>query len=90
MHAYMDAEDTKFLKSQKFKPLVWLRYNDDVFLKLTDVKENLNTFMKYFNNFQSNLNFVFECDQNSVNFFDLNGKLDNTELITSVYVKLVD
>ena len=46
--------------------------------------------MKDFNNFKSNLKFTFECDRNSTNFLDLNVKLNNGELTTSVYIKPTD
>ena len=46
--------------------------------------------MKDFNNFKSNLKFTFECDRNSINFFDLNLKLNKGELTTSVYIKPTD
>ena len=46
--------------------------------------------MKELYSFKSNLKFTFECDRNSMNFFDLNVKLNNGELTTSVYIKPTD
>ena len=46
--------------------------------------------MKELNNFKSNLKFTCECDNNSINFLDLNVKLNNGELTTSVYIKPTD
>ena len=46
--------------------------------------------MKELNNFKSNLKFTCECDSNSINFLDLNVKLNNGELTTSVYIKPTD
>ena len=46
--------------------------------------------MRYFNNFKSNLNVTFEWDKKSFNFFDLNVKIYNGQLITSAYLKPVD
>ena len=62
----MDEVETEFLLTQRLKPLVWLRFIDDIFFKWTHGKENLKNFMKDFNNFKSNLKFTFECDRNSV------------------------
>ena len=53
-------------------------------------EENLNSFMKDFNSLKSNLNFTFEYDRNSINFLDLNVKLNNGELTTIVYIKPTD
>ena len=46
--------------------------------------------MKDFNNFKFNLKLTFECDRNSINFFDLNVKLNKGELTTSVYIEPTD
>ena len=53
-------------------------------------EENLNSFMKDFNSLKANLNFTFEYDRNSINFLDLNVKLNNGELTTIVYIKPTD
>ena len=44
--------------------------------------------MKEFNNFKFNLKFTFECHRNSINFLDLNVKLNNDKFITNVYVSI--
>ena len=38
---YMDEVETEFLQTQRFKPLVWLRYTDDIFFIWTHGEENL-------------------------------------------------
>ena len=53
-------------------------------------EENLNSFIKDFNSLKSNFNFTFEYDRNSINFLDLNVKLNNGELTTIVYIKPTD
>ena len=55
---------------------------------MTHGEKNLSSFMKEFNNFKSNLKFTFECHRNSINFLDLNVKLNNDKLITNVYVSI--
>ena len=87
---YLDEVETEFLETQRFKPLVWLRFIDDMFFIWKHGKENLQNFMKELYSFKSNLKFTFECDRNSMNFFDLNVKLNNGELTTSVYIKPTD
>ena len=46
-------------------------------------EDNLKDFKNDFNNFKSNLKFPFEFNRNSINFLDINGKLDNGELTTN-------
>ena len=82
---YMEEVETEFLKTQRLKPLIWLRFIDDIFFVWTHGEENLKNFMEDFNNFKPNLKFTFECDRNSINFLDLNVKLNNRELTASVY-----
>ena len=53
-------------------------------------EEHFYNFMKDFNNFRSNLEFTFEYNRISINFVDLNVKLNNGELATSVYIKPTD
>ena len=47
----MDEIETKFLQTQKFQPLVWLRYVDDVFFISTHGPDTLMLFMTEFNNY---------------------------------------
>ena len=39
----------EFLQTQSFKPLVWLRFIDDMFFIWTHGEENLENFMKELN-----------------------------------------
>ena len=39
----------EFLQTQSFKPLLWLRFIDDMFFKWTHGEENLQNFMKELN-----------------------------------------
>ena len=72
---YIDEVKTEFLQTQRFKPLVSLRYIDDT--------EDCS-------NFKPNLKFAFECDRSSINFLDLSVKLSNGELTASDYIKPTD
>ena len=70
----MDEVETEYLQTQRFKPLVLLRFINDIFFIWTYGKENLQNFMEDLNNFKFNLKFTLECDRNSINFLDLNVK----------------
>ena len=82
--------ETEYLQTQRLKPLVSLSFIDHMLFVWTHGKENLKNLMKDFNNFRSNLKFTFECDGSFINSLDLNVKVNNGELTTSVYIKPTD
>ena len=57
---FMDQVETQFLKAQQCKPLVWLKYIDDIFFIWTHGKESLTKFLDDFNRFHPNLKFTHE------------------------------
>ena len=85
----MDEVKTEGLQTQRFKPLLWVRFIDDLFLYGLIVKKIFTT-LKDSNNFKSTLEFTFECNGISINCLDLNVKLNSNELATSVYIKPMD
>ena len=52
------------------KPLVWLRYIDNIFFIWNENEEKLEEFLENLNNFHPNLNLQVK-DINSVNFLDV-------------------
>ena len=54
----MDEVETEYLETQRFKPLVLLRFINDIFFIWTYGKENLQNFMNNLNNFKFNLKFT--------------------------------
>ena len=87
---FMDQVESNFLQTQKFQPLVWFRYIDDIFFIWTHGENSLKNFMKEFNNFNRNIKFTYEFSEASINFLDLNVRLSNSKLQTSLYVKPID
>ena len=87
---FMDQVESKFLQTQKFQTLVWFRYIDDIFFILTHGENSLKNFMMEFNNFNPNIKFTYEFSEASINFLDLNVKLSDGKLQTSLYVKPTD
>ena len=55
---YMDEVEEKFLETQSKKPLIWLRYIDDIFFIWTHGEQELNRFLMDLNNFTPNLSFT--------------------------------
>ena len=48
----MEKVKTRFLQTQRFKPLVWLRYIYDIFFIRVHGKETLNSFVNNFDYFK--------------------------------------
>ena len=84
---FMDQVESKFLQTQKFQPLVWFRYIDDIFFIWAHGENSLKDFMMEFNNFNPSIKFTYEFSEASINFLDLNVKFSNGELQTSLYEK---
>ena len=87
---FMDQVESKFLHTQKFQPLVWFRYIDEIFFIWTHGENSLKNVMMEFNNFNPNIKFTYEFSEASSNFLDLNVKLSDGKLQNSLYVKPTD
>ena len=59
VYIFMDQVESKFLKTQKFQPLVWFRYIDDIFFIWTHGENSLKNLMMVFNNFNLNIKFTY-------------------------------
>ena len=86
----MDQVETQFLKTQQCKPLVWLRYINDMFFVWTHGKESLTKFLDDFNRFHPNLKFTHEFSEKSVTFLDLNVNLSSGSITTDLHIKPTD
>ena len=81
---FMDQVETQFLKTQQCKPLVWLRYIDDIFsYGLMGKKAS----QSYFNRFHPNLKFTHEFSEKSVTFLDLYVNLSNGSITTDLHIR---
>ena len=87
---FMDEIETSFLKTQKLKPFIWLRYTDDIFFIWAHGEEQLNLFLKDLNEFSPDLKFTYKTSQNSINFLDLNVSLKNGAIFTDLHIKHTD
>ena len=59
----MHRVEQDFLETQELKPLLWLRFIDDIFFIWTHEKEALKKFMEKFNKFTPNLRFTYESTE---------------------------
>ena len=86
----IDIIETNFLDTQEFKPLVWVRYIDDVFFIWTHGKEKLGEFLKDFNNYHPNIKFTHEFNKENITFLDLKVSLSGGQLSTDLHIKSTD
>ena len=88
----MDRLENSFFETQGLKPLVWLRYIDDIFFIWTHSEKELKEFMTELNYFDSssNIKFTYEYSDKKVSFLDLQVDIVEGKLITSLFVKLTD
>ena len=89
----MYEAETEFLKTKDEKertPLVWFRYNDDIFLIWTYGKEHPETFLQELNNFNRDFKFTYELNEKEIPFLDLTVKLNEGKISTGLYIKSTD
>ena len=87
---FMDEIETKFLQTQEFKPLVWVRYIDDVFFIWTHGPNKLVSFTTEFNNYHPNIKFNNESNKENITFLDLDVSLSGNKLTTHFHTKSTD
>ena len=90
VYIFMDKIETSFLETQEMKPLVWIRYKDDVFLFWTHGQEKLNSFLEELNRYNSYLNFTYESSKTSIPFLELKASLSSGDLSTNLHIKSTD
>ena len=86
----MDEVEQNFLQTQSKKPLIWLRYIDDIFFIWTHGEQELEIFLKHLNSFTPNLSFTHEASKNCIPFLDLKVKLIDGKLETDLFMKPTD
>ena len=88
---FMDRFETKALDNWLLKPLVWLRFIDDIFMIWTHGEDSLSNFIEYLNGIHPTIKFTHEVSTSSINFLDTTIKINsNRELYTTLYEKPTD
>ena len=88
---FMDRFETKALENWPLKPLLWLRFIDDIFMIWTHGEDALTEFIEYLNGIHPTIKFTHEVSPTSINFLDTTFKLnENRELYTTLYEKPTD
>jgi hypothetical protein len=87
---FMGWLEEKFLATVLFKPLLWLRYIDDIFLIWTHGKDRLIEFIAAANSFHPTIKFSSDFSHSQIPFLDVMVSLKNGLLETDLYSKPTD
>ena len=78
------------INSYAYKPLVYLRYIDDIFMIWTEGEENLNGFLSHCNQINKNIQFEQVASKDKIPFLDVSVINENGKLHTDLYSKPTD
>ena len=88
---FMDRFEIKALENWLRKPIIWLRFIDDIFMIWQHGRDELDKFIVYLNQIHENTKFTSEVSTHSVNFLDTTVKIDtDNTLYTTLYEKPTD
>jgi hypothetical protein len=87
---FMGWLEQKILAGFRIKPLVFLRYLDDLFIIWQHGNTLLDTFVGFMNSFHPTINFTCARSESSVAFLDVLVSLEKGKLFTTLYRKPTD
>ena len=81
---FMDRFETKALNNWPLKPLIWLRFIEDIFMIWTHGEDKSEEFITYLNGIHPTIKFTSEQSYTNISFLDTTVKInDNRELYTT-------
>lgn len=83
---FMGAIETKFLNNEPLKPLLWLRFIDDIFVVWPHSLDNLQVLLQRLNQF-SCLKFTHTISTDKITFLDVDILYQQNKFNTSVHFK---
>jgi len=88
---FMADFEEKWVYPYEPKPLIWLRYIDDIFMIWNHGLESLQDFLKHLNSCHKTIKFTSEISETFVNFLDTTVKIDqNRKVYTDLFCKPTD
>ena len=73
---FMDRFETKALINWPLKPLLWLRFIDDIFMIWTHGEDKLQEFITYLNGIHPSIKFTHEYSTTHLNILDTTVKVN--------------
>ena len=87
---FMGDLEERILLNCSFKPLVWWRYIDNIFLLWQHGEEKLKEFLDILNRYHPSIKFSSKYSRKRINFLDDEIIKEGNRLITDVFVKSTD
>src|SRR5690606_14830915 len=87
---FMGYIEENFINTQTNKPLLYLRYIDDILIFWTKGKTLLNNFIVNFNSFHPFIKFSHDVSDLKVNFLDVTIGAQSGQIYTNLYRKPTD
>ena len=87
---FLAALEEKLLEQSQYKPWLWWRYIDDVFLVWTHGEEKLLEFVDFLNSAHHSIKFTVEYSKETVNFLDVQVIKRGNKVVTDLYTKPTD
>ena len=79
--------EEEILRKAEFKPCLWWKYIDDIFLLWEHGEEKLNSFIDNINNMHPTIKFTADWSKTSINFLDVTVSIAEGVIETDLYVK---
>ena len=87
---FMGVLEDRMINSYAYKPLVYLRYIDDIFMIWTEGEENLNGFLSHCNQINKDIQLEQVASKEKIPFLDVSVIYENGKLHTNLYIKPTD
>ena len=90
---FMGKLEQHAIENAPFKPFVWWRFIDVIFMVWTKGEDNLKTFLNYMNSIHPTIKFTGEYSNSSnqaLPFLDVKVHLSNNQIQTDLYTKPTD
>lgn len=87
---FMGKLESEFLTRCSFKPLLYRRYIDDIFLVWTHGEDELLEFIDSYNTVHPSIHFTHTYSQATINFLDVTITIEEGKLFTTLYRKPTD
>ena len=87
---FVDSLQEDILTSSPLKPLVWWRYNDDIFMVWEHGEEDLKKFLETLNFYHPTIKFTAEYSRTKMKFLNVTVMKKGNQLVTDLYVKPTD
>lgn len=87
----MGRPEQKFLQKNHYRPFVWWKYIDDIFIIWTHGPDKLQTFIDFLSKQHPTKQFTADNKNHlKISYLDVTVSLDNGKILTDLYVKPTD